>query len=73
MTMVKFKKGDRVIVLSTPDTPYAGKTGVITGDWGEGTLPIFPKRFDVRLDDGSEVWFDENEISKEEGFEGSSK
>jgi hypothetical protein len=32
MTMVKFKKGDRVIVLSTPDTPYAGKTGVITGD-----------------------------------------
>lgn len=57
------EKGDRIIVSSKVSIfHYQWCKGVIVGEWGEHRRL---RRFDVKLDDGRKVWFDEDEIEKE--------
>lgn len=59
----KIEKGDRIVVSSKVSIfHYQGCKGVIVGEWKER---VHLRRFDVKLDDGRKVWFDEDEIEKE--------
>lgn len=58
------EEGDRIVVSSKVTIfHYQGCKGVIVNERKE--RPRGLRRFDVKLDDGRGVWFDEDEIEKE--------
>jgi len=60
----KIEKGDRIVVLGKENPfQYQGYKGVIVGEWKERVHRGL-RRFDVKLDEGREVWLDEDEIKK---------
>ena len=59
----QMEKGDRIVVSSKVSIfHYQGCKGVIVGEWGKHRRL---RRFDVKLDDGRKVWFNEDEIGAE--------
>jgi hypothetical protein len=54
---MKFKVGDEIIVVNCSEGKDNGKKGVIENDHESGSIPYL-----IRLDDGSNNWFNESEI-----------